>query len=1363
MSIKYDDTFVKKPLELVEYTPERLLELKRCSEDITHFLKYVRIVHPDLGRIPFNPYDFQKQILRTVMDNRFSVILCARQAGKSTVIATYALWYAIFHPDKTIGIVSNKALSAIDIMARIKITYEELPPWLKPGVREYSKTFTTFDNESKILLSATSADAFRGRTLNLLVADEFAFVRKNIAEDFWSANYPTISSSQDAKIIIISCVAGETYVFTNKGIKQVNDFVKPNINGGYSIDNYSILGKDKINNGNIFVNSGKAKTRILESTSSKLEGSLNHKLWACKNGIYDWYKLSDLEIGDYISIQYGMNLWGNNDIINFEFTSMDYKRNDKIINRELQYCKQLKIDKITSDWAYLFGLYISEGNADKHRLVISCGDDISDIFNRLNIKYTCKDNMHYVISSTAISELLKYIGFDISKHAPEKEIPKRLLEMSKENIIAMLQGIFDGDGWSRKDRGTIGIGLSSEKLINQIRMILLNFGILTDYYVHKSIKEKCTGKVKSNSTQYRLSCGYNDSRKFYDTIGFKINRKQNKRHSLPIVFKEAKIDVIPFANIILENIKKELKEKYNVKIHKEELRKHLSRPKMLRIKELLKQYGYLKPFLENISENIKWEKIKSIKESENDVFDFSLPDIENDPWCHSVIYNGLIGHQTPNGMWNLFHKIYSEAEHCENTFIPLKFTWRDVPGRDKAWADEQRRNLGKVKFAQEQLVEFLGSTNTVIDPNVLEIVISGIEEPILTDLNGKLLIYEKPEQGNTYVIGCLPPNEKVLTNNGIKDIIDVNHTDKLYDENGNETKIKNIQIYKDFEGYVYDIETYGSIRKTKFTGEHPLLISHQPKEMKRKRNHPIYGTTRYRDFDFQYTKTENVNIGDWVCFPNIYNKTISFDDLDKKWNKYKEITRMDFQLTENPLKDKDFWWFIGMWLGDGWIQNRNNSYSIHTCHDSKKEYHFAEKIKKIIERYCRYVNITKKDEESTICTQFNSKQIHYFLQDTFGQYSHGKYISEWVKYIPIEYKQELIRGYIDSDGCILYKNNQCSISIVSVSLYLMEDIQDILYSLGYISSIGLLRKKGTHNICGRTCNIKETYQLKLYNYDSVNLLNKLNYKDFDISKIKSIQNRNKRYCYFNDDKTQIYIRIKNITKSHYMGDVYNFETDSHTFLCRNLTTHNCDVAKGTGENYSVMQILKLDSLNPLKFTQVATYLSNTIDVYSFADVINRTSYYFNNAMIMCENNAEGSAIVNRIWWEHENPNLINSGGKTTDLGIRANKTTKPKAVLLMKKLIEDGDITLKDRETIKQLSSFIDENGKYKGKDTNDDCVSALYWAIYIVEMNVLDKYHVNALEEKSKEVGNEDVWGILSDAEPVEEDFRWLLDRDLF
>lgn len=167
MSIKYSD-YVKKPFEECEYTPEQISELAYCSEDIDEFLKYVKIIHPDRGKIIFEPYDFQYEILNTVQDNRFSVILCARQSGKTTVISVYALWYAVFNSNVNIGIVSNKEKSAISILTRLKEIYEELPAWIKPGVKQYNKMSVHFDNGSKIFVSTTSADAFRGETLNLL-------------------------------------------------------------------------------------------------------------------------------------------------------------------------------------------------------------------------------------------------------------------------------------------------------------------------------------------------------------------------------------------------------------------------------------------------------------------------------------------------------------------------------------------------------------------------------------------------------------------------------------------------------------------------------------------------------------------------------------------------------------------------------------------------------------------------------------------------------------------------------------------------------------------------------------------------------------------------------------------------------------------------------------------------------------------------------------------------------------------------------------------------------------------------------------------------------------------------------------------
>lgn len=95
MSIKYSE-YVKKPATNIEYTAEMIVELNKCQEDIWNFLPYVKIVHPDRGLITFEPYDFQKQILKNLQNHRFHAILCGRQLGKTTVVSIYALWYAIY-------------------------------------------------------------------------------------------------------------------------------------------------------------------------------------------------------------------------------------------------------------------------------------------------------------------------------------------------------------------------------------------------------------------------------------------------------------------------------------------------------------------------------------------------------------------------------------------------------------------------------------------------------------------------------------------------------------------------------------------------------------------------------------------------------------------------------------------------------------------------------------------------------------------------------------------------------------------------------------------------------------------------------------------------------------------------------------------------------------------------------------------------------------------------------------------------------------------------------------------------------------------------------------------------------------------
>jgi hypothetical protein len=103
---------------------------------------------------------------------------------------------------------------------------------------------------------------------------------------------------------------------------------------------------------------------------------------------------------------------------------------------------------------------------------------------------------------------------------------------------------------------------------------------------------------------------------------------------------------------------------------------------------------------------------------------------------------------TPLG-YNHFWKFWNEAEKNKNGFVSHFIPYWEIPGRDEEWAEEQKRTLGEIKFNQEVLCEFLGSTNTLINGRTLANMSS--LDPIYYNEMG-LSIYKEPEKDRTYVI-----------------------------------------------------------------------------------------------------------------------------------------------------------------------------------------------------------------------------------------------------------------------------------------------------------------------------------------------------------------------------------------------------------------------------------------------------------------------------------------------------------------------------------------------------------------------------------------------------------------------------------
>ena len=200
---------LKKANVAQEWTEEEVKEYAKCMKDPLYFIQeYIRIVSLDLGLIPFKLYDFQKEMVGTFHNNRFTICKLPRQSGKSTTIIAYLLHYVLFNPTVNVAILANKAATARDLLGRLQLAYENLPKWLQQGVMTWNKGSLELENGSKILASSTSASAVRGGSYNIIFLDEFAYVPANVAEQFFSSVYPTISSGQTTKVMIVSTPHG---------------------------------------------------------------------------------------------------------------------------------------------------------------------------------------------------------------------------------------------------------------------------------------------------------------------------------------------------------------------------------------------------------------------------------------------------------------------------------------------------------------------------------------------------------------------------------------------------------------------------------------------------------------------------------------------------------------------------------------------------------------------------------------------------------------------------------------------------------------------------------------------------------------------------------------------------------------------------------------------------------------------------------------------------------------------------------------------------------------------------------------------------------------------------------------------------
>jgi phage FluMu gp28-like protein len=175
-------------------------EYARCAIDPAYFMrKYCKIQHPVKGRMLFDLFPFQEDMLSDMNEHQFNIILKSRQLGISTLSAGFSLYRMLFKKDYNVLVIATQHSVATNLVTKVLMMYEGLPSWLKPAKETVTKTTLRLKNGSQVKAVASSPGAGRSEALSLLIIDEAAFIRH--ADDIWASAQQTLSTGGSAIVL----------------------------------------------------------------------------------------------------------------------------------------------------------------------------------------------------------------------------------------------------------------------------------------------------------------------------------------------------------------------------------------------------------------------------------------------------------------------------------------------------------------------------------------------------------------------------------------------------------------------------------------------------------------------------------------------------------------------------------------------------------------------------------------------------------------------------------------------------------------------------------------------------------------------------------------------------------------------------------------------------------------------------------------------------------------------------------------------------------------------------------------------------------------------------------------------------------
>ena len=464
------------------------------------------------------------------------------------------------------------------------------------------------------------------------------------------------------------CLSGNTKIALEDGsIIKISDFVNNNssepINGGYKgndfkVPSLSLDGKIKLNGSNIVWKRESDETLLKVKTQSgnELVVTKDHPLFTTYNSFIYSIPAEALTIGTFIATPRFIS-------VNTEIQ----KINTTILRSKSRKGIRIKIPEyLDEELARFLGYIIGEGwiALNDTRAMVTFTNNNEYMINNF-VSYLRKLNTNYTIRlahkgkiakevyacSIELARFIEFIEPSLLMRSAQKRIPKLICKSPNHIVKEFIKAYFDCEAHVNKNIRCIEVASASKDLIEDLKIILLRFGILSR--ISKGQKYASNTVLKTRRTYYKLSISGVETKKYYELVGFSLDYKQNRLQEMveSKSIYNTNVDVLPGLSELLKELREDYKlSQFQLTIPRSSYQ-HYERgdrlPSISQLNKILDNYPsnddrviLIRKFTNS---DIFWDKITSLEEVKSEeefVYDIQVNE------THNFIANAIVVHNS---------------------------------------------------------------------------------------------------------------------------------------------------------------------------------------------------------------------------------------------------------------------------------------------------------------------------------------------------------------------------------------------------------------------------------------------------------------------------------------------------------------------------------------------------------------------------------------------------------------------------------------------------------------------------------------------------------------------------------------------